>query len=387
MLTIYLDTSDYAELYKDNATQEIVDIRNRLFDYVDKRQIRIGCSFLIIFELLQDYEPEFVEDRRRRARMVSRLCGSNSFPFLSDLLEGRTFSTDGASIPRDALASFSFSSLQQELKSQIMNEARLNRDVRRKLANRNVFAKFLREDSSRFKFNTVNAHEFPLPESFIKGDYFRRFFIGEVTEQEANRALKKCVTDPESFFEFWFQFYKKKNPLAEMIENGLQKLKSGISKMQTFILSSKLELSHYRKLVADIRRTEKEVRRLSKNLGLSNNLKRAKLPKAFDVQSTIRSIPIPDSMQKWPYEVRILMWEFMLAYTNLRKFHDSDIVDIMHAFYLPQCDLWRGDRTFCNLLLESNISYKSRIVPSLKLLPARIEEELKKTLNMPKLTP
>ena len=378
MLTIYLDTSDYAELYKDNATQEIVEIRNRLFGYVGKKQIRIGSSFIVIFELLQDYEPAFLEDRRRRARMVSRLCGSNSFPFLTDLLDGQTFSSDGAWMPREALKIFNFSKLQEEFKNEIMAERRLNREQRRKLSNSSLFAALLKENPNLLKFNSTTTAEFPLPESFIAGDYMRKFFVGEVSEQEANRELRKCITDPESFFEFWFQFYKKKNPLEEMFGKGLQTMKSGILKFQSLLESSKAKASDYKQQVSHFRASERNMRQQLSRLGLSHISRREKLPKAPDFEAIALSMPMPESMKKWPLEIRIFLWEYILTFVKPRNFQDSDMIDIMHAFYLPHCDLWRGDRAFCNLLLQSNIPYKSRIVPSLKLLPSRIEEALKK---------
>ena len=320
MLTIYLDTSDYAELYKDNATQEIVEIRNQLLDYVDRKQIRIGCSYLVIFELLQDYEPEFAEDRRRRARMVSQLCGSNSFPFLSDLLEGQTFSTDGAWLPRDTLETFNFSSLQKELKGQIMKEAKLNRHIRRKLANRNVLAAFVREDSNRLRFDTVNAHGLPLPDSFMKGDYFRRFFIGEVTEQEANAELRKCITDPESFFKFWFQFYKKKNPLEEMIGKGLQTMKSAILKFRTQLEISKTTASEYKQKVASLRAAERDMRQQLSRLGLSHVSRREKLPKVPDFEAIALSMPMPEGMKKWPIECVLLFRGIHFGVRQTKKF-------------------------------------------------------------------
>src|SRR5947208_15341566 len=82
MLKVYLDTSDYAVLYKERCTPELAHVKRRLLGFVDSGKIMIGFSFPIIFELLQDCTPEFLSDRLERARILKRLCKTNCFPYL-----------------------------------------------------------------------------------------------------------------------------------------------------------------------------------------------------------------------------------------------------------------------------------------------------------------
>jgi hypothetical protein len=50
----------------------------------------------------------------------------------------------------------------------------------------------------------------------------------------------------------------------------------------------------------------------------------------------------------------------------------------VHALYLPHTDLWRGDRSFADLLRKHAVSFSDRVVPTLLELPARIEAAVAK---------
>jgi hypothetical protein len=47
--------------------------------------------------------------------------------------------------------------------------------------------------------------------------------------------------------------------------------------------------------------------------------------------------------------------------------------DLLHAFYLPHVDLWRGDRRFSSVLKEALPTYASRVVSTIKELPSAID--------------
>jgi hypothetical protein len=376
MLTVFLDTSDYVALYRDNLSLEMLAIRNKLFEFVDSRKIRIGFSYLILFELLQDYSPEYLEDRRKRARLVSRLCGANCFPYVTDLLGGQTFSDDGIWMPRETLKDLSFSYLQQKLKARILNTPRLNRVNRRKYSNSKVFANFLKNNPDAMKFTMTDIGELPVPESFIEGQYFRKYFLGEISLAEADKELRKFVTDPECFFEFWFQYYGKTNPLNELLRAAIDNMKTKIEELQTLSLNFKNTQKGHEEELSKFRKFESEAASLERDLGIRTGSSRVKIPKMQKANDLIRSLERPAISQELPEHIRKLVWEYFLAFIEPRKFLNSDIADIIHAFNIEHCDLWRGDQTFCKLLMNSKISNKDRIVSSLRDLPNRIESAL-----------
>ena len=45
MLTVYLDTSDYFELYRDNLSNEMLSIRDRLFKFSDQKKFVFAFHF------------------------------------------------------------------------------------------------------------------------------------------------------------------------------------------------------------------------------------------------------------------------------------------------------------------------------------------------------
>ena len=51
----------------------------------------------------------------------------------------------------------------------------------------------------------------------------------------------------------------------------------------------------------------------------------------------------------------------------------SDFVDMLHAIYIPHCDVWRGDGGFSNILLSQKIKHSERIVAKRSDLPDFIQ--------------
>ena len=60
-----------------------------------------------------------------------------------------------------------------------------------------------------------------------------------------------------------------------------------------------------------------------------------------------------------------------------RKVQESDTGDLMHACYIPYCDIWRGDVKFCNLLIGQQVVGHEKIVKLLTDLPHVIGNKLK----------
>jgi hypothetical protein len=91
-IRIYLDTSDYAAMYRSEPGTSATRTREELRDLVLNDTIEIGFSFQIVFELLQKAAPQYRDDRLARAKFLKELCGTNAFPSPDDLGKGRRFS-------------------------------------------------------------------------------------------------------------------------------------------------------------------------------------------------------------------------------------------------------------------------------------------------------
>jgi hypothetical protein len=375
-LTLYLDTSDYSELSKLNLTPDLDDVRIKLFDLVDSGKIRIAFSFLIIAELLQDFEPEFVESRRRRAQLIKRLCGSNCFPYVSDFWKGRGLSTEGNWMPDGVIDAFSFTSFRKQFRDRLLKFEGLNRSLRRKYANEHALAEYVRSNPNHLKIKPTDDLAKYFPNAFIEGDYFRRYFAREISEAEASEALRKCITDPAHFFELWFVHFENKGVLQGLVEDHVSRLRDGIVQLQKLFFTFEAESKSLQSQAAISKRSYRELKNNFSAMGMKLDLPPPNHAKVATVGDLLISLEKPRELNALPEHSQVLLWEFMKAYMGPRKINNSSIRDMMHAMYIPHCDLWRGDRKFSRLLNDLPISHKSSIVPSLSELPSRIEQLL-----------
>jgi len=70
---------------------------------------------------------------------------------------------------------------------------------------------------------------------------------------------------------------------------------------------------------------------------------------------------VPVWRQLFGDESALLAAEIFFAFEReKRPIMDSDEIDFVHAIYLPHTDLWRGDRSFADLLKEHKVSFSDR---------------------------
>ena len=55
-MIVYLDSQDYLRMYQDDLSDELAEVRRRLLEHKNKNLVRFPFSFLVLFELLQDYD-------------------------------------------------------------------------------------------------------------------------------------------------------------------------------------------------------------------------------------------------------------------------------------------------------------------------------------------
>jgi superoxide dismutase, Cu-Zn family len=162
---------------------------------------------------------------------------------------------------------------------------------------------------------------------------------------DLNLALWFYITDPKSVYEVWFEEYGREGPIAErrdrMVESFVVML-AGLQKMLD-------ETFHLETFKAELRSPE------------DLNQRVPKWQKLFGAESALVAAQI------------------LYAYhREKRPIKRSDVIDFIHAMYLPHSDLWRGDRASGDLLIKHRVNFSDRIVPRLADLPTRVESELSK---------
>lgn len=370
-IRLYLDTSDYAAMY-DAPSEKIAGVRDYLFQMKDTGRIEIGLSYHIAFELLQEAEPKYREDRLSRAKLLTRLCDKNAFPYPTDVPQGHRFSRDGCWVPRIWLEEIEIERILQLIMRQIERHPSLNRHQRKSFRKREYFISWSHQNP--FAFQKIVKEVWPLRfgrEFYQNGD-LSRYLSSHISRNEANEKLRFFITDPVTLYEIWFESYGRENPLPgvrDPVANLIARMIGELKQMLDEHESLRDKISEV--LGPDGCQLSTENRQ--KIIGIRKELK--------IFRSEITS---PEDMAKAPaWKEAVGDVGALLAAQVFHAFHrekrtikPSDAIDLIHNMYLPHADLWRGDRAFGTMLVNNRVNFHERIVTSLLDLPTRIEREI-----------
>jgi len=374
-IRLHLDTSDYAAMYKALPGTADAGTRDRLIELVECGTIEIGLSFHVVFEFLQKAEPKFRDDRIARARLLTRLCRKNAFPYLTDLTQGHRFSTDGIWVPRIYLEEVEIEAVIQTMMQTIAARPASTPHERKALSKRTYFVEWVRSNPDA-SGHLINEH-WPLlfGRELVTGGDFNQYVLGQMTRSEANEKLRFYITDPEAVYETWFENYGRENPVPELRD----KIANAFVEM----------LSERKRIMDEIAADKKAIKaaisaRGEARLGAEDRARFATL--ARDLESYRSDLTSPDEMSKDPAWVKVVGKEgtqiaaeiFHALLKEKREIKRSDGIDLVHAMYLPHVDLWRGDRAFSGLLIKNKTPFHERVVPTLAELLGRIEAECAK---------
>jgi hypothetical protein len=70
---------------------------------------------------------------------------------------------------------------------------------------------------------------------------------------------------------------------------------------------------------------------------------------------------VPKWQKLFGAESALVAAQILYAYhREKRPIKRSDVIDFIHAMYLPHSDLWRGDRAFGDLLIKHRVNFSDR---------------------------
>ena len=369
-LRIYLDTSDYGVLYRDPKDADLQRVLDLLLSKKEAGEIEIGFSYPVLWELLQDFSEGYRADRIQRAECLKTLCGRNAYRYLPDLKEGDALSREGHWYP-DIEQPIGVAALKRIWIEQFTQ----NRDVVRSRAHRNAlknprrFRKIIRDNPQLCDLSGIDLEGFPVTDEFIRKNVFHKYMIGDITEEDADREFLKVLTDPVIFVGTWFDYGGKVNPFTDDVHQTSRGLRTRLEALQKLFAETERKIAEINKLQARaykndlpaeiIRELKESKKRLREAINLGKDIKSPKLMALLD-----------DHM----LEVVTIYFE-----SNLERpsaISDSDFADILHTAYIPHVDLWRGDSKFSRMLIRGQIAQRNKIVPTLRELPARIDQLL-----------
>ncbi|MGE4193556.1 MAG: hypothetical protein AB7E51_09235 [Pseudodesulfovibrio sp.] len=336
-IKVYLDTSDYIQLYtKRNDWQE--SLFQFLIEKSMSNEIVVVYSYSIIMELLQDYSQEYREDRLARAEIVKTLCGRNTLRFFMEIEDddNDVFSNACDWNPSFVKEALEINSFIKKLVFMMVENETTHKSIRKKLLTKKGLTRFIKKHPELLDSRNI---DFVFPEEFYKRDVLNSYILGKISRDSANALLLEMLNDPVLFFINYYDVGQFSNYFVAPFHTMSKTLKEGIEKVTILAQNSKQAES----LILD-----------------------------FDPELYWDKI-----YDFFPQYIRHILKSFFQDNYKTPHFQQSDMADMTHALYLPHTDIWRGDKHFSNLLIRQKIPHHEKIVPKLRDLPQRIEAALK----------
>lgn len=364
-IRIYLDTSDYADFSRPDIGKKDKEILDFLKSKVKTKEVEIGYSYWIVTELIQDASDEFRETRIQRAKTIKELCGENAFPYPTDYADGERYPNKGIWMPKSAVQEFSAEKLEAILRENILKSDRINRNFRRKLANRSFFRRFVKESANEIKITREDFDGLPVTEEFLKGNFLVKFISGAISQNKMDIELTKWIADPELFFDFWYSYSGKENPLKTMVEKPYSRLTEDFEKMKQEYKDSTLK---YKEIKSEIKSKEKNI----KDMGITINLRKG-----------IEKIPMPKIEFNFDFSKYLLGINYLNTYMEKLFFgafemKKSDIIDLMHIYQIHDVDLLRCDKKMYSIFKDSKYINSEKLIGNRDDIVSRITDLIDK---------
>lgn len=387
---VYLDTQDYSRFgdvlrgKADAATEGLfnaLEARKRSGDAI------FAVSMPILGELLQ-YNADFLETTLKKAEAVERLCGSWALAYPSRLvaaeiaMAAQRLGLQPISVDTGVLSAARYwhpnataisddltAAMKQALDAEVA--ALPSRALRRGAARQ--ARKLALHKAARDAAPVLAAKYGFSAEAIIEP--IVALLRGTITSDEASRRLFSHIAEPVSFVKTYFEIVESERALPQWMSKLGEDMQAALAdcrdELRPFLVDG-TSRTLIRAMFVEISR---RLGRKMISLALSDTAEfgvDATLSKRFSTEPALAA-------EIQACEIVAAVFEaYFGQITGLcggaeAKIEHSFGGDLMHALYLPHVDLWRGDRRFAPLLKNAVPRYASRVVSTLKELPARID--------------
>lgn len=329
-LKVYLDSSDYSRLCYARTDQE----RNILHELLRIKEDGLAeyfFSYCTIFEMLQEYDKDHRDDRINRAKFIQKLSSGKSFIFFMDLV-GINFHGDavGDWFPLYVKDKFNVDVIIDGLVSRLSSNLAIPYEIRSRIMTRSGLRRMAELDKNLLSMRSFDEQSmYHFSEKSISEDIVRMYLMGRMSKKKANDILYDMFRDVELFFYNYFD--------ASNIENTFTKSFHDISSM----LHNAIDIAY--------------------KTGTDSEIKN------FDIRNYAKWMR--ENFPEHAHDIFNCYIHYNFKHQHLQN---SDVADILHAMYLPFCDIWRGDNHFSNVLIRGKIDGFQKIVPKLSALPRAI---------------
>lgn len=392
-LIVYLDTQDLSRFGdvlrgKGDAQHE------RLFNDLEARKLAGDVVFPVTMPLMSEllqYDAAHRETTLRKAEAVEQLCGVYAMPsttMLAAIEVSRSAYQAGliACAPRVEILSNDrmwFPSLTDTLHDL---QANMHAAARQSLATRLPDVAMRQRAEQILK--TVDwgvevvalapkiAEEVGLPTEAVLASVVP-YLRGEISSAEASRRMLTGISEPSVFVDMYFERWGPMGALPSWISTASKTVARYLSAVRDNLGRLRIERDkkQVRLLVSRLKPTFRaisfELARMSAaEFKLSDEIIDS-IAADGDSASAIPSAEIAAAALE-AYALQIVG-----VTTGGSKIEGSIGGDVLHAFYLPYVDLWRGDRRFSATLRQALPHYRDRISGPLAELPKAIETKLR----------
>lgn len=396
---VYLDTQDYSRLadaISGRGHENLIPVYEQLRKFAHEGTFNFCFSYMIVSELLQ-LNSQDIEITRRKAVVMEELCGSHGFPIIFWLLSAEIAAAAqkrgiaptrhlptleqvifGGQWIRTELpdAEIMFEGFEEKIaaesKAIVLKELGRppNRNERRR------FAKPVSMDDARRFVATAQVYPIIAGTDLVDkfADALRRKRLPQVSEKFFRfLALPTRLVLSHSHLHSMGFLNDQISTLKAGFYGGLTKLRDDFDALQqNHGIQNRITRTEMMRVPLDehlVRMTEK----------LKDHLVRYGAPAAYfgsgHFQEDVKSLPF---LSLW----RELLMPYLLMVTDeattRRTLQPSDMVDFMHALYVPHCAVWRSDRYFANLVAPVAKDLGCRVVSKLVDLPKALNEILAK---------
>lgn len=371
---IYLDSSDYLDFSATNCPSPKKEVHRYLLEKVQLDEIDIAFSFFIVGEVLREFNLKHFDNRLVRAQTVMAL--TKGLTFRHPIIDPQApLSTEGIWFPDVSLPDFfSPQNLNNRIRAEIeaaLKEKGAPRAERRCALSRANLRRQLQNLPDKPESFSSSMPRLDVPFEVIEKNTFRDLALGRISTDQAEKTFQQLLTNLELMvraMSYTDDQYSIRTFVSEVYAhvdhalNNLEKLFSEASEKvkSTTELYRKLKRENLRD--TEVLRQAKEIRRISERnfLEIFGNIFSSAASAEYTFPNQIAAAYVQSQLR--PQQTR----------------QSSDVVDIFHASYLPYCNLWRGDGTFSQTLIDADVDHNAKIVPSILDLPNRIEALLKK---------
>lgn len=391
-LIVYLDSQDlsrFGDVLRGKGDAQHERLFNELVAMKLAGDVIFPVTMPLMSELLQ-YDAAHRETTLRKAEAVERLCGVYAMPSTTRLVAmevARSAHQAGLIACAPRLDTLSDDRLWFPVLTDTLHDLRANMHAAACQSLSTTSPDLVMRRRAEQLLETVDwgvevvalapkiAEEVGLPSEAVLSSVVP-YLRGEITSAEASRRMLSGISEPSVFVDMYFERWGAMGALPSWISGASTTISRYLSAVRDNVSRSR------------IAKNRKQVRLLASSLrpsfrAIAFELARMSAPE-FDLSDEIidsiaadrEAVSAIPSAEIAAAALEAYTLQIIGVTTGGAKIENSVGGDVLHAFYLPYVDIWRGDRRFSAALRQALPRYRDRISGPLAELPKAIEAKL-----------